>query len=237
MAEVVPDETQLIDATEEDDEAQHPLSEFFTRWEGKSGLYFISPYFDEDRPDERYPVKVGMSRHRSGRADDPDARHRGPYGGLGRRLDSYLLCYVRGFYIYSILQCHRDKVYRMEKFFHQYFTGKGLQMPQQHSHREEWFSLSKSDVFSTINAYRRNYPDDIVDYLVFTDPPQFIDTNGRLAAHTKKNMNPEEKLLLEQFMSPDKVPQTLKRKKGRVTNLDDDEEAENEVPAFSLQDA
>ncbi len=216
------------------DMENHPLGDFFEKWEGRSGLYFLSPYFIEQQPDERYPVKVGMSRHRSGRSDDPDARRRGPYGGLGRRMDSYLLCYPTGFYVYAILQCDRQYVYRMEKFFHQYFRGKNFHSQEQHSHREEWFGLTRDDIFSTINAYRRAHPSDIQTFLVFPPPglPQFVDTNGRLAAHLKKSLPFDQKLMLENFMSPGRVPGTLPRKKkGRLAS---NEGEVGEVPAFDL---
>lgn len=216
---------EVSDDLEPEEEVLHPLSAFFQQWEGRSGLYFLSPYFDPDRPTARYPVKVGLSRHRVGRSDAPEARRRGAYGGLGRRLDSYLLCYPSGFYVYAILEGERSRVYDMEKFFHEYFTGKNFQSQKPHSHREEWFHLSCDDVFATIRAYDRAHPHAVKTFLVFPPPggPQFVDTNGRLAAHGKKNLPLDQKLMLEHFMSPDRVPQTLPRKKKNKTDHDNDE--------------
>lgn len=207
----------VADADEDADEPTDPVGDFFQRWEGKSGLYFVSPYFDPAAPDEPCLVKVGMSRHRQGRRDDPLPKHRVPYGGLGRRMDSYLLCYPYGFYVYAVLQCHRDHVYSMERFFHQYFTGKGFQAEARHSHREEWFELTRTQIFATIKAYHEAHEKQIQDFAVYPAPglPAFVDSNGRLAAHPKKALGSEEKAHLESFMSPDRVPKTAQRKRTK----------------------
>lgn len=203
----VHDEPEVADEPDEEISGQdtHPLNGFFTTWEGCSGVYFISPYYDASRPTERFPVKVGMSRHRY----EPSGR--GKYGGLGRRMDSYLLCYPHGFFVYAVLQCSRQHVYRMEKYFHQYFTGKGFQTTQHHSHREEWFNLTRQDVYSTIKAYTKAYPSDITHYKVYLDTLPLVDSNGRLALHPKKDLSLSEKAQFEEFMSPGGVPTTLPR--------------------------
>jgi hypothetical protein len=197
----------------EEEYNDHDLGEFLKSWEGKSGIYFISPYFEESQPDYLYPVKVGMSKHRQGQAGHPDVRKRKPYGGLGRRLDSYLLCYVQGFYVYAVLECAKENVYETEKFFHQYFTSKNFKVENQHSHREEWFMLTRKDIYTTINAFKEQYPQTIKSGTLFQPVPHFVDTNGRLASNPKKSLPTEEKVQLQSYMEKDEVPATIKKKR------------------------
>lgn len=216
------DERDERDEREDGEEVTHPLGDFLSNWEGKSGIYFISPYFDESQPDNMCQVKVGMSKHRRGQAGHPDFRKRRPYGGLGRRLDSYLLCYVQGFYVYAVLECKREKVYEMEKYFHQYFTGKNLQVTNQHSHREEWFMISRADLFTTINATINTYPNVFQNVQIFNPMPRFVDTNGRLAANPKKSMSDEQKFELQSVMPPKSVPRTITKRPRPDYQRDDD---------------
>lgn len=228
-------------SAEEDPGDDHDLSGFFKEWEGKSGIYFISPYLVEDLPDNMYPVKVGMSRHRLGNPADPNPNRRRPYGGLGRRLDSYLLCFPYGFYVYAVLQCPREAVYQVESTFHQYLTSKSRGMAQTHSHREEWFHLTRDEVYSMIRTFMRTYPGRITSLEAFggdqegsVPMPRFVDTNGRLAANPKKPMMEADKLAMQLNASPGGVLQTLPRKVRRPN--DDEKEVLGAPPKFSLNE-
>ncbi len=207
-------ENHAFNEEEEDEEEDVGLvSDFLLRWEGRSGLYFLSPYFDDTNPDDRNAVKVGMSKHRQGHPKHPDKKRQTRYGGLGRRLDQYLLCYPHGFYIYAIIELPKNDVYAAEKYFHEYFTSKNFKLGEQHSHREEWYDLTRTDVFSTIKAFALAFREKILKFEMF-DTPQWIDTSGREATRIKQPMRMEEKQNFQTYFStPEKVPTTIKKRR------------------------
>jgi hypothetical protein len=188
------------------DDDKHPLENFFKDWEGKSGVYFLSPYYDPNHPQEKYPVKVGMSRHSTEEFDRTDV-----YGGLGRRMDSYLLCYPKGFYIYAVIECDRKDAYTVEKTFHEYFTTKKYQVDDFHSHREEWFVLDFVTIVQTIIGVNNDEGKPVLTHIEYFDPPTLVNTNGRLAKRTKHELSTPVKKKFESCMEPDCIPATAKK--------------------------
>ena len=121
----------------------------FANYYGKSGVYFISPYYnDRMSENDRVYVKIGMSA-----ISRDELQIKNKQSGLGPRLDSYLLCYPIGFYVYAVLTTPAAYAYSVEKMFHEYFTGKQRKADFEHSHREEWYLLSRRDVFTSIAGY------------------------------------------------------------------------------------
>lgn len=203
------------------DYIDHPLAQFFKNYEGKSGVYFITQNYDPDFPNNRIAVKIGLSKHRIGHRDHPDPKKRVPYGGLGRRLDSYLLCYVEGYYIFAVLECSRDNAQSVEKFFHEYYTSKNFKSEHLHSHKEEWYYLQPNEIYSTIRAYDETNEGTLTTMHIF-DPPTFIDTNGRIAQHPKKPMKEEQKQSFQSSMRELEIPGTIKKRSKRDDDQRDD---------------
>jgi hypothetical protein len=181
---------------------------FLTSLEGKSGVYFISPIYDPSDPQKRVLAKVGMSQNK---VDGQERR----YGGLGKRLDSYLLCWPFGFHLYAVLQTKAQHAFEMERFFQSYYARKGYQTQYRHSRTEEWFFLLPDDVKTAVAAALRSpeYAGKICKPTVYEEPV-FIDSNGRRSNRVKP-MTTDEKTSLEQFMSPRAVPRTLRKGKRR----------------------
>lgn len=180
---------------------------FLTSFDGTSGVYFISPTYDPDNPERRVLTKVGMSQHR---VDDEKKR----YGGLGKRLDSYLLCWPFGYHVYAVLQTKATHAFEMERFFQRYYARKGYQTQFKHSRTEEWFRLLPDDVKTAVAAALRSEHAGKLCKVSVYDNPIFIDSNGRRSNRVKP-MTTEEKEALEQFMSPRAVPRTLRKPKRR----------------------
>lgn len=216
-------------------EENHDLSDFLKDFEGTSGVYLISPNYDETAdPDEPVLVKVGLSRAQT------DLKGK-KYGGLGRRLDSYLLCFPTGFSIFAILQTQSQYAYQIENWIQSYFTAKQYKLVYSHSRVEEWYWVKPNDVYATLAAMMRN-PDlkGFIPKYNFYKPALYLDTNGRQAQHPKKALSDEEKVIFETYISPGKVPQTLRAERNPVENMDMeegyDESSENPVRKLEFDD-
>lgn len=103
-----------------------------------SGVYFIS---SEPAPTEDTDilVKVGLAVARKYSWGAVSS-------GLRGRLESYLLCYPRGFYLHALILTPRDKAFKLEQRIHAYLNGKNRKVEFEHSRIEEWFYLSSRDV-------------------------------------------------------------------------------------------
>jgi hypothetical protein len=196
-------------------EAQ-PVVNWFERFEGKSGVYFISYQFDEDNeffptfenPGERIYVKVGMSEAKT---TDSRGLPRQPSqytGGLASRLDSYLLCYPEGFSVFVVYQTKRDDARWFEQTIQQYLTRKGFKADFEHSHIEEWYFMTPYEILATISYFTNHFASTITNQ-VFEYPPKFVDTTGRVSNRQRRPMSTPQKNALEQ--GSQKAPDTYKR--------------------------
>jgi len=100
--------------------------------EATSGVYFLSPFYNPETPGNSILVKVGMAQKSLNEVSNKY------FGGLNKRLDSYLLCYPQGFYLYAVLQTKQNQAYPLEKFFHQYFTSKNYKSVFNHSKKKKY---------------------------------------------------------------------------------------------------
>jgi hypothetical protein len=180
-------------------------SSFLSALKGKSGVYLISPEYQTMQ--QSILVKIGLSRAQI----DIEGKKQ---GGLGQRLDSYLLCYPRGFHIFGILQTQAKHAYQIEKWIHNYFTSKGFKSVYNHSRVEEWYYVSPQDVYVTLETLiKSQYKGFICKHNIYI-PPLYLDSNGREAQHPKQPLSEEAKREFEAFISPDKeAPKTIVRQK------------------------
>jgi len=183
-------------------ETLHSLAE----WQGKSGVYIVSPFFDPDSPETPALVKVGLSV-----ATDPpkydSAIYEPAYGGLGSRLDSYLLCWPAGFHVYAVLQTKKTDASDLERLFHEYYTTKNFKTQHPHSRTEEWFYLTWNDVKHVVDGQRNNGK---VHKITRENQPFYIDSNDRVSRRQVGPMTLERKQEFERSL-PQVPPSADKR--------------------------
>lgn len=218
---------KVMSELKEEGEEERDLSDFLSEFEGASGVYFITPEFNVDR-NEKILVKVGLSRAKL------EFGTQKKYGGLGRRLDSYLLCYPRGFFIYAVLQTQGQYAFKLENWFHTYFSSKNFKAEYRHSRVEEWYSLSANEIYATLAGLMRSDMKGFITKHSIYEPALFLDTNGRSAQYPKKSMSVEDKSRFETFLSPGKIPETAKPNRNRQNRDKDDDMEEDEIPLRSL---
>jgi len=112
----------------------------------KSGIYVITPY-QRDATLQNLTVKIGSGKYT---AENPNSQY-----SLARRLDSYLLCYPKGFRIYGIFACDRDRLGLAEHSIHQYLKGKGYHTGYPHGHGEEWFDIPIPEIIPVLNLIKQ----------------------------------------------------------------------------------
>lgn len=187
---------------EEDEESfeERPLGNILEQFEGKSGVYFIAPEIHKYDP---FLVKIGMSK---GMLDDETRTKR--KGGLGRRLDSYLLCYPKGFYLFGVLQTTANNAYPLEKFIHQYLLGKGKKTEYDHSHSEEWFLLTMTE----LNQFLPQIPTRFrtTKFQLYLPNGIYVESTGK-QARQKTALTPNRKYVFEKDFPSNQVLQTLPR--------------------------
>jgi len=187
---------QSIPSSEDSEDFEtRDLTPELKTWEGKSGVYVISPSCDIR---DAFLVKVGLSR----KVIDPISGK--PHGGLGRRLDSYLLCYPMGFFLFGVLQTKDQDAIKIESSMHSYLVSKGFQTSFTHSRRHEWFHLKLNEIFELIGSVSNSFGGMITKPYIF-NPPLYIDSNGR-SGYNKKAMTPHRKENLESWMTD--IPET-----------------------------
>lgn len=178
---------------------------------GKSGIYFISPEFPSD-PNERFLVKIGLAVAK-------------PYigqkskRGLKSRLESYLFCYPRGYYIFGIMFTTKDNALKMERQIHSYLAGKGRKADYPHSRVEEWYHLTLSDIFKTIHIHAHRNPS-VLRMKVF-DPPHKLTANPTAGKQKKviPATSPERSGIESRIsMSPPRTQKKKRTTRGTVTH-------------------
>ena len=106
----------------------------------KTGVYIItsSKYFRKQSKDKQIMVKIGYAK---------DFNH---------RLNSYLLYWPDGVYVYDIFLTTVANKRILEKSIHQYLNRKAKYVVSLHSHTEEWFLLSKNEIDSLVDLIVKN---------------------------------------------------------------------------------
>ena len=172
---------------------------------GKSGVYFISPDFPENK-ENRFLVKIGLA------VAKPFLGQKSTRG-LKSRLESYLFCYPRGFHIFGLMFTTKDNASKLERQIHSYLSGKGRKADYPHSRVEEWYHLTLRDIEKTILIHSTNNP--IVLRIQQFVPSHFLTANptaGKqkilVPASTPERIKTESVIL----MSP---PETQKKKRAR----------------------
>lgn len=125
--------------------------QFMNDMDGKSGVYFVTARrtFEalEKDPDDKMLVKVGLAQN------------------LSHRLNSYLLCWPEGMYVFGIIfTSNKDAAKRTERSIHGYLNIKGKYYVSSSSRDEEWFEISKSEISKILKLMEANsttnYPND-----------------------------------------------------------------------------
>jgi len=176
-------------------------NELLTKLQGKSGVYFISPETPPNSVD-KILVKIGIG----------ESRAFNPKRGLSSRLDSYLLCYPRGFNIFGLIVTKKKEAVNLERKIHSYLAGKGRKFELEHSHIEEWYWLSLEDIEKTIKLYKE-IPN-ALDSVVFT-PPHFLKMNPTSGKQRKviSSTSPERRSV--EAVNPTLLPPSTELKKLR----------------------
>lgn len=96
----------------------------------KSGIYFVS----YENKSKNCLVKVGMSND------------------LWKRLDSYLLYYPTGYWVFGLYTCRKNQVHQLEREIHSYLISKAYltEHDDSHSHGQEWFLFPNRKTLSTV---------------------------------------------------------------------------------------
>jgi hypothetical protein len=171
---------------------------------GKSGVYFIS-YDHPSSPTEKFLVKVGLAVNKP-RFDGKKSKR-----GLKSRLESYLLCYPTGFYIFALMFTNPKSASLLERQIHSYLAGKGRKADYPHSRVEEWYNLSLIDIQKIVLIHRHTHT---LNYKLF-NPPHFLTSNptaGKQKILVPKSTPERRKIESKTSISP---PHTTKKKKYR----------------------
>jgi hypothetical protein len=192
------------------------VPDFFASFAQKSGVYFITPFYDPEKPDTVTLVKIGMSKALDKDAGDGKTVKS---SGLKHRLDGYLLCYPFGFYVFAVLPTKARDALALERYFHEYFISKNFKSEFKHSHSEEWFWLTPKDLYTSVSAYVRGamVSKALTNYLTEEPscykPPVYVSTTFRAPPYRKQPLHAASKQALENFMIESDIPSTLKKGK------------------------
>jgi len=190
------------------------MSDLLDGWEGKSGVYIITPYFDEKKP---MLVKVGMSIAKK----DWDSEKR--IDGISSRLQSYLLCYPQGFSVIALFSSRYNHAYRLEKDFQQYLTTKGYKTDFPHSRTEEWYRIPWSQLKKGIQTFEKHFAGSICKKSVFLKKPFFLKTNGRISNRPIMPVTQEEKEAIDSS-APNQDPlstvKAVKKRRFALSSVD-----------------
>jgi hypothetical protein len=148
--------------------------ELLNAMDEKSGVYFITNDTIH-HPDQGLFVKIGLGIN------------------VTHRLESYLLCYPRGFTIFGVIFTTQHKLRKLEYFIHQYLAGKMRKMDEnvaRHSHMEEWFYLSPIQVSVLIHKVTDQFG--ISDFYDFKKP-HFLNSNPQFENPKRRQKKPLSK--------------------------------------------
>jgi hypothetical protein len=139
--------------------------------EGKSGVYFVS---NEYHTDDLFLVKVGVAHATT------SGQSRKRTGGLRKRVESYLLCYPRGFYLFGVMKETYRGAGKLERKIQSYLTRKGRKATYGHSHIEEWYWMRTGDIQKLESLFKSRYGSE------FFDPPVRIRSNITAGRQVKR---------------------------------------------------
>ena len=164
----------------------------------KSGVYIITSNEFKHKPvNKQTMVKIGYAK---------DFNH---------RLNSYLLYWPNGIFVYDIFFTSKANKRALEKSIHQYLNSKAKYIVSLHSHTEEWFQLSDEDLTKLINVVKKNKTT-----RTFTDRPVFpfekhLRVNSLIEATISAGtdrIKPMQKELKELLDTRAKVPLSTEKK-------------------------
>jgi len=118
-------------------------SEYWKKFEGKSGVYIITSKEEFEREgsdtDALMYVKIGLANN------------------LRHRLESYMLYWPRGFFVFDVFYTkNKRNARKLEKSIHGYLNWKATYVDEKHSHSEEWFELSRNNISSVTKLINCN---------------------------------------------------------------------------------
>ncbi len=128
-------------------------NDFLKNFRDSNGVYFISQ--DKVVNKEEYIlIKIGVGT--TTKPLDPSwPEKKKNKTGLESRLDSYLLYYPRGYYIYNILTCKNgDDAKKMERMIHGSLNEYKVNLQVKHTHAAEWFELRLKDMNKIIKTMK-----------------------------------------------------------------------------------
>jgi hypothetical protein len=143
----------------------------------KSGVYFISQDPIPTNEEDMILVKIGIGIYKPEGSD------------ISKRIQSYLLYWPRGFYIFGIVLTTPKAARDLEKKIHAFLRSKNRKMDQdiyKHSHIEEWFYLTRKEIYKLIEH------DEDGEFYKF-DAPHFLVENPTAGKQRKvKLLTPQE---------------------------------------------
>jgi hypothetical protein len=166
---------------------QIPDKNFLEHFRNKNGIYFISQEYSKNN-EEHILIKIGVATYKK-QSDPSWPEKKQIKKGLESRLDSYLLYYPRGYYIYSIITCNSvQQAKNLEQFVHNFLSKYKVNLPVEHTHGSEWFELRIKDLYKTIDYIKYEFKENITACYRF-NPYFYLCTTEYLC---KKRINKEK---------------------------------------------
>jgi len=124
------------------------------RVDEKSGVYVLTYQWQSgDSLTSRVLMKVGSAQCTY--VDPMDTKHK--RGGLGARLDSYLLYYPDGYTLFACYTTSKGKAVELERELQGYLKGKERHVDYPHTHTEEWFTVSPQEIQAACEQLESHY--------------------------------------------------------------------------------
>ncbi len=158
----------------------------------KGGIYFLS-YTNQHG---KNLVKIGCSTRE-----------------LWRRLDSYLLYYPTGFYVFGVYVCKSrtsgKAIKKLESEIHAYCNGKNFNPRHDHSHSSEWFEFDQlASLYSVLEDSVWINEDIIEKRQSFEQSPFFFYATAKAGPRKQAPFTPKRRKAIEVQMKA--APQTDK---------------------------
>ena len=174
-----------------------------TSLKNKTGLYIITSA-DQYDPHKTMLVKIGIAKN------------------LMHRLDSYLLYWPKGYYIFAYVLTNTNvHARRTEKSIHNYLVTKNRYHRSPHSHDEEWFEMTEAEIRLLCKLLKANKTTrvdrkQIFMYYKITElKPSYILANPQIGQHRTKGMSMKTKALLENNCTTTHLLRTDRKKPAK----------------------
>ncbi len=182
--------------------------DFWNSVKGRNGVYMLTcPFFETKKANL---VKIGLGVD------------------LAHRIDSYLLYYPKGVYVFHVwLTSSKEQSGQLEKSIHMYLNSKAKYVRSDHSHTEEWFELTDLEIkfLITLVADNSDTKDDskkkVFPYVDSLPVNELITLNPRFRTERIKPMAKSLKTKLE-FVVLEKIDTAVKKRKKAPTTRSDD---------------